>query len=136
MRTIKGLINPTKKVYIIMRAKEMRFRFMSDAAREGITFSDGVLTAFVQGEIDHHSAVGIRTEIDRRIQKDKPDILRLDYSGVTFMDSSGIGLIMGRYKLISAFSGKLEVVNVPLNMARVVRLSGIEKLGRITIKES
>ena len=101
-----------------------------------ITFSDGVLTAFVQGEIDHHSAVGIRTEIDRRIQKDKPDILRLDYSGVTFMDSSGIGLIMGRYKLISAFSGKLEVVNVPLNMARVVRLSGIEKLGRITIKES
>lgn len=42
MRTIKELINPTKKVYIIMRAKEMRFRFMSDAAREGITFSDGV----------------------------------------------------------------------------------------------
>lgn len=42
MRTIKELINPTKKVYIIMRTKEMRFRFMSDAAREGITFSDGV----------------------------------------------------------------------------------------------
>ncbi|MBR3588365.1 MAG: anti-sigma factor antagonist [Clostridia bacterium] len=101
-----------------------------------ITFSDGILTAFVQGEIDHHSAVGIRTEIDRRIQKDKPDILRLDYSNVTFMDSSGIGLIMGRYKLMSAYSGQIEVVNVPLNMARVVRLSGIEKLGKITVKES
>ncbi len=101
-----------------------------------ITFSDGILTAFVQGEIDHHSAVGIRTEIDRRIQKDKPDVLRLDYSNVTFMDSSGIGLIMGRYKLMSAYSGRIEVVNVPLNMARVVRLSGIEKLGRITVKES
>ncbi len=101
-----------------------------------ITFSDGILTAFVQGEIDHHSAVGIRTEIDRRIQKDKPDVLRLDYSNVTFMDSSGIGLIMGRYKLISAYSGKIEVVNVPVNMARVVRLSGIEKLGKITVKES
>ena len=101
-----------------------------------MTFSDGILTAFVQGEIDHHSAVGIRTEIDRRIQKDKPDVLRLDYSNVTFMDSSGIGLIMGRYKLMSAYSGKIEVVNVPLNMARVVRLSGIEKLGRITVKES
>lgn len=101
-----------------------------------ITFSDGVLTAFVQGEIDHHSAVGIRTEIDRRIQKDKPDILRLDYSKVTFMDSSGIGLIMGRYKLMSAYSGQIEVVNVPVNMARVVRLSGIEKLGKITVKES
>lgn len=101
-----------------------------------MTFSDGILTAFVQGEIDHHSAVGIRTEIDRRIQKDKPDILRLDYSNVTFMDSSGIGLIMGRYKLMSAYSGQIEVVNVPLNMARVVRLSGIEKLGKITVKES
>ncbi len=101
-----------------------------------ITFSDGILTAFVQGEIDHHSAVGIRTEIDRRIQKDKPDILRLDYSNVTFMDSSGIGLIMGRYKLMSAYSGQIEVVNVPVNMARVVRLSGIEKLGRITVKEN
>ena len=101
-----------------------------------ITFSDGILTAFVQGEIDHHSAVGIRTEIDRRIQKDKPDILRLDYSNVTFMDSSGIGLIMGRYKLMSAYSRQIEVVNVPLNMARVVRLSGIEKLVKITVKES
>lgn len=101
-----------------------------------MTFSDGILTAFVQGEIDHHSAVGIRTEIDRRIQKDKPDVLRLDYSNVTFMDSSGIGLIMGRYKLMSAYSGKIEVVNVPLNMARVVRLSGIEKLGKISVKES
>ena len=101
-----------------------------------ITFSDGILTAFVQGEIDHHSAVGIRTEIDRRIQKDKPDVLRLDYSNVTFMDSSGIGLIMGRYKLMSAYSGQIEVVNVPVNMARVVRLSGIEKLGKITVKEN
>ena len=44
MRTVKELINPKKKVYIIMRTKEMRFRFMSDAAREGITYEDGVKT--------------------------------------------------------------------------------------------
>jgi len=112
------------------------FYFQLRRIRMKITFSDGILTAFVQGEIDHHSAVGIRTEIDRRIQKDKPDVLRLDYSNVTFMDSSGIGLIMGRYKLMSAYSGQIEVVNVPVNMARVVRLSGIEKLGKITVKEN
>lgn len=99
-----------------------------------ITYSDGILTAYVEGEIDHHTAPSIREKIDEKITKDKPSVLRLDYSGVTFMDSSGIGLIMGRYKLISSYSGKLEVINVPLNMAKVVRLSGIEKLGRITIK--
>ncbi len=100
-----------------------------------ITFSEGVLTAFVEGEIDHHTAPSIRREIDSRIERDKPELLKLDYSGVTFMDSSGIGLIMGRYKLISAYSGKIEVVNVPRNMAKVVKLSGIEKLGKITVKE-
>lgn len=99
-----------------------------------ITFSDGILTAFVEGEIDHHTAPAIREKIDEKILKDKPSILRLDYSGVTFMDSSGIGLIMGRYKLVSSYSGKIEVINIPLNMAKVVRLSGIERLGKITIK--
>lgn len=97
--------------------------------------SDGVLTAFIEGEIDHHTAVALRECIDRKIIKDKPELLRLDYSGVSFMDSSGIGLIMGRYKLISSYSGKIEVINIPRSMAKVIKLSGIEKLGKITIKE-
>ncbi|MBP3330778.1 MAG: anti-sigma factor antagonist [Clostridia bacterium] len=100
-----------------------------------LEFSGGVLTAFIDGEIDHHTAPSIRETIDKTILQDKPDVLRLDYSGVTFMDSSGIGLIMGRYKLISSCSGKIEVINIPRNMAKVVKLSGIERLGRITIKE-
>ncbi|MBQ7957103.1 MAG: anti-sigma factor antagonist [Clostridia bacterium] len=99
-------------------------------------YSDNVLTAFIDGEIDHHTATAIREAIDERILKDKPCVLRLDYGGVTFMDSSGIGLIMGRYKLITSCSGKIEVTNIPRNMAKVVKLSGVEKLGRITIKEN
>lgn len=99
-------------------------------------YSDNVLTAFIDGEIDHHTAVSIREAIDEKILKDKPSVLRLDYGGVTFMDSSGIGLIMGRYKLITSCSGKLEVTNIPRNMAKVVKLSGIEKLCRITVKEN
>ncbi len=100
-----------------------------------ITFDDDILCAYIEGEIDHHTAPDIRRAIDERIEKDKPYVVRLDYSGVAFMDSSGIGLIMGRYKLISAYSGKLEVVNIPRNMAKVVKISGIEKLAKITIKE-
>lgn len=101
-----------------------------------LSFSDGILTAYIEGEIDHHSAPSIREEIDKKIIEDKPSVIRLDYSGVTFMDSSGIGLIMGRYKLIKLYSGELEVVNIPKNMEKVVKLSGIEKLARITIKEN
>lgn len=100
-----------------------------------IIFFEGVLSAFIDGEIDHHTAPPIREKIDMNIERYKPEILRLDYSGVTFMDSSGIGLIMGRYKLISSYSGKIEVVNVPQNMAKVVKLSGIERLGKVTVKE-
>ncbi len=96
---------------------------------------DGILTALIEGEIDHHTAPAIREEIDERIKKDKPRVLRLDYDGVSFMDSSGIGLIMGRYKLISSYSGKLEVINVPRNMWKVIKLSGIERLGEVKIKE-
>lgn len=101
-----------------------------------INFSEQVLTAYIEGEIDHHTAPSIREKIDDRIIRDKPSILRLDYSGVTFMDSSGIGLILGRYKLIKFYEGKLEVVNIPKNMEKVVKLSGVEKLAKITIKEN
>ena len=100
-----------------------------------LEFKDGILTAFIDGEIDHHTAPSIREIIDESIIQDRPDLLRLDYGSVTFMDSSGIGLIMGRYKLIKSCSGKIEVVNIPKNMEKVVKLSGIEKLGRVTVKE-
>ena len=92
------------------------------------------LYAFVSGDIDHHSAPPIREAIDEKIMRDKPEKLVLDYSDVSFMDSSGIGLIMGRYKLLMTYKGKIEVVNVPKNMIKVVRLSGIERLGKVSIK--
>ncbi len=101
-----------------------------------IIFSDKTLTAYIDGEIDHHTAPAIREKIDDRIIADKPSVLRLDYSGVTFMDSSGIGLILGRYKLIKFYAGELQVVNIPKNMEKVIKLSGIEKLAKITIKEN
>lgn len=101
-----------------------------------IDTEDKIVIARLSGEVDHHNAKSIRADIDLAIDRHHPERLVLDFDDVTFMDSSGIGLIMGRYKLMSAYSGQIEVVNVPLNMARVVRLSGIEKLGKITVKES
>ena len=63
------------------------------------------LTALLSGEIDHHWAAILREKIDERAAAAAPAILILDFSAVTFMDSSGIGLILGRHKLVSALGG-------------------------------
>ena len=90
-----------------------------------------VLTAIIEGDIDHHTARDIRTAIDNSIEEMSPDALELDFGGVQFMDSSGIGLIMGRFRLMKLLNGKLKVVNVPPHIARLIKLSGLEALGII-----
>ncbi len=94
-----------------------------------IKFRDGVVTAKLCGEIDHHIAPQIRGEIDARCESCRPSRLILDFGKVGFMDSSGIGLVMGRYRMISLIGGKLEVVNVPQNLRKIFVLSGLGNLG-------
>ncbi|MBQ5544422.1 MAG: STAS domain-containing protein [Clostridia bacterium] len=91
--------------------------------------SDGELTVLIQGEIDHHTAAALREEIDRAVDSLKPEVLALDFSGVGFMDSSGIGLIMGRFQNVRAYGGTLRVVNPPPMVARMMRLAGMGRLG-------
>lgn len=92
-------------------------------------FSDDVLTAKIYGEIDHHRAPAIRQKIDGQTESLRPKELHLDFSGVSFMDSSGIGLIMGRYKNVMLIGGKLKVINIPKNLQKIISLSGIDSLG-------
>ncbi len=86
------------------------------------------LTIYLKGEIDHHNAREIREATDSLIQQNKPSLLRLDFSGVTFMDSSGIGLIMGRYRMMLLYGGKTLAVNVPEGLERIMNLSGLGAL--------
>ena len=95
-------------------------------------YCDNILTAKLSGEIDHHHAPSIRQKIDALTEQLKPQQLHLDFSGVSFMDSSGIGLIMGRSKLIKECGGSLEVKNTQPYIRRVLRLSGIERIVKIT----
>lgn len=92
-------------------------------------YRDNILTAYIEGEIDHNSATGIRTEVDGAAQSLKPRLLCLDFSGVSFMDSSGVGLVMGRYRQMKLLGGKLKVTNVPDRMYRIFAMSGLESLG-------
>ena len=90
-----------------------------------------VVTVYLTGEIDHHSAKGIREQIDSAIEFNMPSLLVLDFGGVTFMDSSGIGLVMGRYRNLQKNGATLSLINLPLNIYKVMKLSGIEKLAKI-----
>ncbi len=92
-------------------------------------YTDNVLTAKLYGEIDHHKAPQIRRKIDGMSESLRPKELHLDFSGVSFMDSSGIGLIMGRYRHVSLLGGKLKVINVPKRLSKIISLSGIDSLG-------
>lgn len=80
------------------------------------------------GELDHHSAEEVRVKIDDRIERDNITKVILDFSKVTFMDSSGIGAVVGRYKKVSAKGGKICVADVNCSVNRVFELSGLFKI--------
>ncbi len=93
------------------------------------------VTAFLDGEIDHHTAAAIRMEIDDAIGRSKPKTLKLDFADVTFMDSSGIGLVMGRFRTIQPLGGKLVVTNLSPQVYKIMQLAGLEKIAKISKRE-
>jgi len=94
-----------------------------------------IAVAEISGEIDHHSAKELRTELDSYIITFQPELLIIDLSDVSFMDSSGVGLIIGRQKLIRQFGGNTEVKNPRPHIKRLLQLAGVEKTVRIKNKE-
>ncbi len=92
-------------------------------------FKDNVLTAYISGEIDHDSAARIRSRVDGMAQSLKPKLLCLDFGGVSFMDSSGVGLVMGRYRRMKLLGGALRVKNYSDSVYRIFAMSGLEALG-------
>ena len=96
-----------------------------------IAVNGEVTTAYLSGEIDHHSAAAMRAEIDNAAELNLPALLVLDFTRVSFMDSSGIGLVMGRYRNLSKRGVKLHITGASPQIYKVMRLSGIEKLATI-----
>lgn len=96
-----------------------------------IKSENGAAIAVLSGEIDHHSAKKMRTELDRFIITMQPELMAMDLGSITFMDSSGIGLIMGRSKLLRECGGRLEIHNPQPYIRRVLKLSGLERIVKI-----
>lgn len=86
------------------------------------------LTAYLSGDIDHHTTVEIRNLIDEEMQRSMPNELRLDFSSVRFMDSSGVGLVMGRYKAALVYGCKVTVTAMPPRIEKIMRMSALGKI--------
>lgn len=89
---------------------------------------DKQLLVEITEDIDHHVAEKIRRKIDEQITRYMPRKTVFDFSRVTFMDSAGIGMIIGRYKMMKLIGGSLEIVNVGTQTKRILEMSGIGKI--------
>ena len=100
-----------------------------------VTFSNqqDTLTAYLAGELDHHNAAAIREAVDEMVEGALPKPLVLDFEKVPFMDSSGIGLIMGRYRTMESVGGSLMVEHVSPQLKKLMNLGGLSRLP-ITIR--
>lgn len=97
---------------------------------------NGVLTIYLDGDIDHHSAQSIRARIDTKLFVQRPDKLVLDLSQVHFMDSSGLGLILGRYAKATELGIPCVLVNPNPPIRRILDLAGTERLIKIETRNT
>ena len=88
----------------------------------------GALVILPEGEIDQHSVSILKTEVDQLIGEGNARELCFDLSRVTFMDSSGIGFLIGRYKKMAAAGGRVTLCGVQPQVDRVLSLSGIDQI--------
>ena len=93
--------------------------------RVKLEFSGGRLTCLLFGDFDHHAEERMRGIIDRAIYEYRPSELLLDFSGVGFTDSSGLGLIMGRRRTCLELSVSISLIGVSEDIMKILRLTGL-----------
>lgn len=96
-----------------------------------IRASGETATAYLSGELDHHTARAMREAIDNAVELNMPSRLVLNFKNISFMDSSGIGLVMGRYRTLSKTGAELVISETPPQIYKVMKLAGLERLARL-----
>ena len=92
---------------------------------------ENCLTIFLPGELDHHNAEEIRKRSDYLIDQNNIRYVIFDFTDTTFMDSSGIGVIMGRYKRIYMLGGEVCAVHTSERMKKILTMSGVTRIMQI-----
>ncbi len=86
------------------------------------------LVVRLTGELDHHTADALRTAIERELDRDVATSVLLNLQGLTFMDSSGLGVILGRYRRLSQMDGRMAACCLNQQVQRIFELSGLTRI--------
>lgn len=89
---------------------------------------DKLLVIHITEEMDHHIVEKIKGEIDNEMERRMPRKVVFDFGGVTFMDSAGIGMIIGRYKTAALLGAKVEMTQVKNNVKKIFEMSGVSRI--------
>ncbi len=113
-----------------MKHTESMGSYFSDGTRVEVKFeNESRQVSFrIHGEIDHHGAKPVREQMDEIIAKHHPLTVRMELGGVAFMDSAGLGLMLGRYTRISEYGGRLVLVDPTPGIMKILSLAGADKL--------
>ena len=103
--------------------------------KRDVIFSEenGRLTAYLQCDIDHHSAKTVREKIDKMLFERKPHTLIIDFTMVEFMDSSGLGLILGRVEKANTLNADVCISGASSRIMRLISLSGIDRVRHLSV---
>lgn len=93
-----------------------------------ITMKDGTLYIKVPKELDHHAATEIKNKADSLVERNSINMILFDFGETEFMDSSGIGMIMGRYKLMHYMGGRIGACNLKERVKKIFCMSGLETI--------
>lgn len=91
---------------------------------------DGILTAILSGELDHHSAAEIRGAVDQAVLTFQARYLIFDFQGVNFMDSAGIGVVMGRYNRMKELGGQVFLIHCSEYVDRILEMAGVYTIAK------
>lgn len=106
---------------------------MDQVMAEDFQVIDNYLMIRLPEEIDHHRAGYISENADRYLVREEVRNVVFDFENTRFMDSSGIGIIMGRYRKISCFGGKVYAINTDSQIQRILQVSGLNKVVEVVV---
>lgn len=101
---------------------------MSQSSKIVVTVDGSTMTVSPRGEIDHHSARPLRERIDNELYMNRPSLFILDLSGVNFMDSSGLGLLLGRYQRAAEMGCEMKLTGCSERTKKILELAGADRL--------
>ena len=89
---------------------------------------DKLLIFKLTEDVDQHTSEKIRRKMDNEIKRYIPRKVIFDFSNISFMDSAGIGMVLGRYKLAKMLNGDLEIINVNKSIKKIFDMSGVSRI--------